>query len=315
MTTAGVRWLPVIALVAGVWGLGPSVSDAEPLIATTMTISTSHVTYPNDATVTVSVKSAAGTPTGDVHLTVDAGGGLTQHLLNGAATFTLPSPGAGTHTLSASYNQNGNLAGSTATGTLLVALGTPNAVLYEVSETIAADFHNNGLQFHDDSATLAGWVTPGTPLCPMEVAQALNTAGRCFLSVFGVGQADDATGIGPVQGKFSVTMHDDIAAATPEIVILKGTLQGMLDLSPAFHGTPVGSIVGTYQAQGVPNGPAQNVKIDHGIFSGIVRLPFFHGNHAYYVMDDRSLQGVTAEEFAVGFPSVRFELTIGQTAN
>ncbi len=28
MTTARVRWLPVIALVAGFWGLGPSVSDA-----------------------------------------------------------------------------------------------------------------------------------------------------------------------------------------------------------------------------------------------------------------------------------------------
>jgi hypothetical protein len=317
MTTARGRWLPLITLVIVFWGMGPtlSVSDAGQPTATSLTISASRVTYPNNATVTVSVTSAAGTPTGDVQLSVDNGGPQAQHLMNGTATFMLPSPGAGTHSLLASYNQNGNFAASTATGTLLVSLGTPNAVLYEVSETIAADFNNNGLKFHDDLATLTGWVTPGTALCPTALAQVLNTAGRCFISVFGVGKADDATGIGPVQGYFTVTMHDNVPAATPEIVILKGTLKGTLDLSPAFQGTPIGSIVGTYQAKGVDHGPAQTVKVDHGVFSGIVRLPFFQGGHAYYVLDDGSLQAVTAGEFAVGFPSVRFELTVTETRN
>src|SRR5262249_47750111 len=69
--------------------------------ATTTAISAPAVTYPSNAVVTVTVSSTAGTPSGTVSLVVDGGAAVSGPLSGGQAQFTLTSPSAGTHTLSA----------------------------------------------------------------------------------------------------------------------------------------------------------------------------------------------------------------------
>src|SRR5262249_4752327 len=78
------------------------------------------LTYNANSSVTVTVTSPAGTPTGNVSLTLDGGTPVAQALSGGSATFTLTSPFAGFHLLSASYAVQGNFAASTATGTIFL---------------------------------------------------------------------------------------------------------------------------------------------------------------------------------------------------
>ena len=97
--------------------------------ATTTTITAPTVTYGTDGSVTVTVSSAAGTPTGDVSLSVDGGAATTQGLINGSTTYTIPSPSAGSHTLSAAYAAQGNFGASSASGTLGVGVGATTMTL------------------------------------------------------------------------------------------------------------------------------------------------------------------------------------------
>jgi hypothetical protein len=90
------------------------------LIPTTTTISAPPVTYNSNASVTVTVTSAFGTVTGNVSLSVDGGIPILQALTGGSTTFTLTSPSAADHSLSASYAAQGNFAASSALGTLHV---------------------------------------------------------------------------------------------------------------------------------------------------------------------------------------------------
>ena len=75
---------------------------------TTISISAPPVTYNAAGIVTVSVTSTV-IPSGNVSLSVDGGGSITQTLSGGSSTFTLPSPAAGIHSLYASFAAQGNL--------------------------------------------------------------------------------------------------------------------------------------------------------------------------------------------------------------
>jgi hypothetical protein len=87
---------------------------------TSASISAPTITYNANGLVTVTVSSGALTPTGNVSLSVDYGGATTQALVSGSATFTIPSPSAGDHALSANYGAQGNFAASSAAGMLHV---------------------------------------------------------------------------------------------------------------------------------------------------------------------------------------------------
>ena len=98
--------------------------------ATTTSINAPTVTYNADGAVTVTVSSATGKPRGNVSLSVDGSAAITQALsLSGSTTFTITTPNAGDHTLSASYAAQGNFAASSDTGTLHVnALPTSTSI-------------------------------------------------------------------------------------------------------------------------------------------------------------------------------------------
>jgi hypothetical protein len=101
-------------------GSSGSTSETVTTDPTTAVINAPTITYGADGTVAVTVSSAYGTPVGNVSLSVDGGGALTAALFNGTATFTLPSPSAGDHSLAATYAAQGTFAGSSAIGTLHV---------------------------------------------------------------------------------------------------------------------------------------------------------------------------------------------------
>ena len=91
--------------------------------ATTTSISAPTTSFGTNGMVTVTVAAAsqtAGTPTGNVSLTVDAGSAVSQALMNGSTTFTVSNLNAGDHALSASYAAQNNFNGSSATSNLHV---------------------------------------------------------------------------------------------------------------------------------------------------------------------------------------------------
>ena len=92
------------------------------VVTTAITINAPSVTYNANGTVTLTVASTPTgfNPPGNVTLTVDAGTPASQPLVNGSATFTIPTPNAGSHTLFAAYATQSGFQGSTASGTLTV---------------------------------------------------------------------------------------------------------------------------------------------------------------------------------------------------
>jgi hypothetical protein len=99
---------------------GAAVAITIDKAASTTSLFAPDVTYDNNGTVTVTVSSSAVVPVGMVQLSVDGGTPLSQVLSGGSATFTLTSPNAGDHSLSASYATQGNFLGSSASGMLHV---------------------------------------------------------------------------------------------------------------------------------------------------------------------------------------------------
>jgi len=111
------------ASYAGQADFGASTATASMVVnraPTTTAISAPAVTVPMNGAVTVSVASTGATPTGSVSLSVDGGAAMTQALAAGVATFSVPSPTSGTHTLTASYGAQATFAASAASGTLVV---------------------------------------------------------------------------------------------------------------------------------------------------------------------------------------------------
>ncbi len=142
------------------------------LIGTSLTISAPAITYGANGLVTVTVSSAGGTPGGSVALSVDGGPAQVQALAGGATTFTLAGPGAGPHSLSATYAAKGNYAagGNVAnlvvnragtTTTLLPPTGTPapgQTLTLTATVTSAAGVPTGGVTFLDGATPLG----PGT---------------------------------------------------------------------------------------------------------------------------------------------------------
>ncbi len=87
---------------------------------TSLVLTAPTVTYSSNGLVSVTVGSTAGVPMGNVALSVDGGAASSLPLSAGSATFTINSPNAGDHTLSASYAAQGNFAASSTTGNLHV---------------------------------------------------------------------------------------------------------------------------------------------------------------------------------------------------
>jgi hypothetical protein len=180
-----------------------------------------------------------------------------------------------------------------------------DGVLYEVTEAVKVT--GKGGMFKSSTATLTGDLAPGTGLCPTWLTQQLNLP-SCMIVVRATGRADDTTGIGPAHGDFDVVVQDWNTTDAPEIVVLKGTLTGTIDLSPAFtRQQPIGSISGKFNAIGLANGLMAGTKVQ-GTFTGTFRLPFRHAGKPSYLLDDGTIVPAGPQELSLGQAMVRLEV-------
>jgi hypothetical protein len=180
-----------------------------------------------------------------------------------------------------------------------------DAILYEVTEAVKVT--GKGGAFKSSTATLTGEVAGGTPLCPTWLTQQYGLS-SCTIVVRATGRADDATGIGPAGGDFDVVIQDWNNTDAPEIVVMKGNMQGTIDLSPAFQKQqPLGSISGKFIANGLSQGVMAGAKAS-GTFAGTFRLPFRQGGKPSYLLDDGSIVLAQPQEFSLGQAMVRLEV-------
>jgi len=150
--------------------------------------------------------------------------------------------------------------------------GDANAVAYEVTENLKLRPLQGDRRIA--TAALVGTVNAGTAICPEAL---VGVGGVCVLTAMASDNINLANGKGPVTGTFSVVIQDVNPVDGAELVILRGTLHGKIDLSPAvLGGMPLGTIQGKWNAKGVNGGPLAGVRA-HGTFEGTFRLPFIFG--------------------------------------
>jgi hypothetical protein len=204
------------------------------------------------------------------------------------------------------------LIASTTLATLPPTAHAADGTLYEVSEAI--DLKSNGKGFKSSEATLSGTIKAGTPLCPSSVTTALGTD-SCWMIVHATGGADDHTGVGPVAGTIFVLAELRNPADAPELKILSADFDGQLDLSPAFFlQMPRGTITGKYSARG-EKGSIMDGYNTQGSFQGVFRIPFLNGQQVSYLLDDGRIVPLELNEYSVGQPTPRLELTFTSTGS
>lgn len=194
-----------------------------------------------------------------------------------------------------------------------------DVVLYEVTETMTVK--GGRIARRLATAGLSGTAKAGTALCPEKVATTFNLD-RCSVTAFAYDNLDLRTGRGPVTGKFAVVVQDLNTIDGPEVVILRGTFAGDVDLSPAIMGrdgvsltgdeVPLGYLTGTYTAQGVAGGPLAGTTV-RGSMVGPFRLPFtsmLDGQTPAYLISASpwTEEPVGAGGRIFGTPMVRLEL-------
>lgn len=211
--------------------------------------------------------------------------------------------------------------GAALTAAPAIAVADPNAVLYEVTETMRV--RSGKMISRLAMAALSGTVDAGTSLCPGELAYALGVT-KCTINAVAHDNVDLATGRGPITGTFAVVAQDLNTIDGPEVVIVRGTVGGRIDLSPALLGpdgmpksgdeAPLGGLVGTWSATGVPGGPMQGFS-GRGTLTGTFRLPFVipwdPTRTPRYLMNPLTgyVVPVRDDERALGYPTVRLEIT------
>jgi len=170
------------------------------------------------------------------------------------------------------------------------------------------------------TSQLQGVATVGSPLCPILQVVTVG-ANECTVIATGsnevtlefnpaIGQLVPTSG--RVWGTFSVLVQLDNNADSPELPILTGTFDGTINFKAPL---PLGFISG---------GTLTLDDVDYK-FNAVFRQPFkaTQGNmvhasrtasssrsgNAYYLLDDGTWQKVRSDERAVGWPTVRFEIS------
>jgi hypothetical protein len=187
----------------------------------------------------------------------------------------------------------------------------PDALLYEVTENVRMV---NGVRV--STSQLSGAVKHHALLCPKEFATRTRRAETCTITVVGTSEVDINTGVGPVEGSFSVVVQDPNATDAPELVVMAGRFVGTMDMRPALTGTAPLAYV-TNASFTVDTSDAG--KTGTQAFAATFRLPFSPtvdggverarpGRDAYYLLDNGKIDKVNGKERSLGAPTVRVEL-------
>src|SRR5256886_1686701 len=177
-----------------------------------------------------------------------------------------------------------------------------DATLYELTENMKLVGKDSPRR--RATSELMGTANVGNPLCPAAlVAMVSPGATTCTINATGSDNISLVTGLGKFGGTFTVVVQGDNPVDSPEFVVAKGKFSGKMDFSPAvLVNVPLGTVVGKMVlAGGGGTGP----------FSGTFRLPFVFGDSPpLYLIDPATFTVVPVEanEYALGYPTVRFEI-------
>jgi hypothetical protein len=188
----------------------------------------------------------------------------------------------------------------------------PDALLYEVTENVRLV---NGVRV--STSQLSGAVKHHDLLCPKEwVTRVRRGVETCTITVVGTSEVDVTTGIGPVDGSFSVVVQDPNASDAPELVVMAGRFVGTMDMRPALTGAaPLAYVTGgTFTVDSSDAG-----TVGTQAFTATFRLPFAQNadgttgrpgkaGAAYYLLDTGKPDKVNGNERSLGAPTVRVEL-------
>jgi hypothetical protein len=186
-----------------------------------------------------------------------------------------------------------------------------DAQLYELTENMR--LVNGTVTARKATSQLMGWANVGTPLCPETLVQALAAAAlvpadttQCWVNATGRDSISLETGQGPFRGSYTVVIQGDNMVDGAEFVVSKGAFKGKMDFSPAIlMGVPYGTVVGAL----IPDGALVGVP-----FTGTFRLPFVMPagdgyTPALYLTDEGGVVPVAENEYSLGAPTVRFDIT------
>ena len=192
-----------------------------------------------------------------------------------------------------------------------------DAVLYETTENLNMKALHR--QRRRATSSLLGFARLDGPLCPKALVMAAEPAAKfCTLNATGSDNISLKTGLGTFTGEVEVTVQEVVAEVpdpatgklipiitpdSPEVVIAKGRFTGKMNFSPAIlHLIPLGSVEGHL----VLDGFTKSVP-----FTGVFRLPFVPSPLVppMYLLESGDTGEVQPNEMAIGYPTVRFEIS------
>ena len=191
------------------------------------------------------------------------------------------------------------------------------AVMYELTENLSLRSMQRGQR--KATAELIGFAVKGTPLCPHALVDAVNpSADHCTINATGSDDISLSSGKGQFGGAFKIVVQDTNVVDGPEVIVGKGRFYGNMNFAPAIlYGLPWGTVEGHVTVNGFARAP----------FTGTFRLPFVLGQGSEIPLyaanpskflsciysgvfgNDCGVTPVEANEHAVGYPTVRFEIT------
>jgi hypothetical protein len=186
-----------------------------------------------------------------------------------------------------------------------------DATLYEATENMKVIGKRSSVsRLRKATSELMGVVQRGSPLCPLEAPG----TGHCTVNATGHDTIDLTTGLGSLHGTLTVVAQDSNLVDSPEVVVMKGKFRGTIDFTPIIVGVPP-------TLERLPFGTAEARLVVDGVgripFTGIFRQPVDLGfGPVYYTGNGfppatlADFTPVKANEFALSFAAVRFEITL-----
>jgi hypothetical protein len=201
------------------------------------------------------------------------------------------------------------LVGAAAVATPVAAQTFPNrppdATFYETTENMRVI--GKGKPRRVAHSALLGFAAVDTPFCPgAEARAAVASATQCTLNALGEDDINLVTATGSFDAKLTIVVQEPGSVDSPETVVAKRRASGRMDFTPAIlNGIPYGTITGRVRRVGEDEDNPPR-------FVGLFRLPFACGTgHCFLGLADGTLGApvpVESNEYAIGFPAVRFDL-------
>jgi hypothetical protein len=145
----------------------------------------------------------------------------------------------------------------------------PQAKFYELTENMK--MVNFRLQSSRVAVSaLAGKAAVGNPFCPAGLALSYNpNAISCDVTALGSDSVNPATGLGNFRARISIVVQGDNPVDSPELVVDRIKVNGLMDFSPALTGgLPYGTVKGKVLGH-------DDTETDgHPKFVGVFRMPF-----------------------------------------